>query len=490
LRLSLLLDEGERLVGPDLDIREPVADSRLVRPGDLFAALPGSRTDGLAFAEEALQRGAVALLGDMRILAFAGRATLVVAEDPRRAFARLCARFFAPAPKRVVAVTGTNGKTSTACFARDIWQTLGHKAGYVGTLGIEPTPHVPVPSLTTPDPAALHRALQALARSGVERLAVEASSHGLDQRRLDGLQVRAAAFTRLGRDHLDYHGDLGRYFAAKARLFTGLLGDGGAAVLPADDPWGERIAAALAGRPVRILRFGTGGADIAIAAVKPHPDGIAVRLALDGVERCLRLPLFGPFQARNLAAALALVAAVEEETEPEALLEAAAHARPVPGRMEPVAVTPRGVRVLVDYAHTPDALETALHAVRAHAPGGRVAVVFGCGGDRDPGKRPLMGQVASRLADLVIVTDDNPRSEDPAAIRREVLAGAGPQAVEVGDRREAIAFALRHAGLGAGDVVLVAGKGHERGQIVGGRVLPFDDREVVRELVAAGEAAP
>ncbi|GBD40767.1 UDP-N-acetylmuramoyl-L-alanyl-D-glutamate--2, 6-diaminopimelate ligase [bacterium HR39] len=461
-----------------------------MRPGALFAALPGTRTDGLAFAEDALARGAVALLGDSRIRAFAGRAALLVADDPRRAFARLCARFFAPAPGRVVAVTGTNGKTSTACFVRDLWQALGRPAGYVGTLGVEPDPGVALSSLTTPDPAALHRALSALAGAGVDRLALEASSHGLDQRRLDGLRIAAAAFTQLGRDHLDYHGDMERYFAAKARLFTDLLEDGGGAVLPAGDPWADRLAVLLAGRRVRVLRYGAGDVAIRIHAVEPMADGLAVELELDGTKRRLPLPLFGPFQAANLAAALGLVRAVEPEVPAAELLEAAARVRPVPGRMEPVAETARGVRVVVDYAHTPDALETALRAVRAHVPRGRLAVVFGCGGDRDPGKRPLMGEVAGRLADIVIVTDDNPRSEDPAAIRRAVLVGAGPRAVEIGDRREAIAFALHRAGLGPGDVVLVAGKGHERGQIVKDRVLPFDDREVARGLALGAEAAP
>ncbi len=469
------------MVGPDVEIADLTADSRAVRPGTLFAALRGRRVDGLAFVEEALARGAVALLGDGRITAFAGRATLLVAEDPRRALARIAARLYPERPVRLVAVTGTDGKSSTVAFARDIWRTLGRRAASLGTLGLEPAV-VAAPPLTTPDPPALHRLLAAAARAGIERLALEASSHGLDQRRLDGLVFAAAGFTRLGRDHLDYHGDAESYFTTKARLFETLLAPDGTAVLPLDDPHGRRLAGRVRERGARIAGWGEGVGDPAIAAIRPGPEGLVVELVLAGLRRRLDLPLYGPFQARNLACALGLVRAVETGADAEALLAAAAEVRPVRGRMEPVAVTPRGARVLVDYAHTPDALAAALRAARAHFPRGRLCVVFGCGGERDPGKRAPMGRIARRLADLVIVTDDNPRGEDPAAIRRQVREGAGGDAVEIGDRRAAIAHAVRELPLGAGDVVLVAGKGHERGQIVGGRILPFDDAAVVREL--------
>ncbi len=482
MRLSQLIDPELRVLGPDVEVAQLTADSRKVRPGALFAALRGTRADGLDHAEDALARGAVAMLGDERITRFVRRATLVVAENPRQAFAHLAARFHPGRPRRLAAVTGTDGKSSTVAFTRDIWRALGHSAASLGTLGLDPPLTADVPPLTTPDPVRLHALLAQLAAAGITRLALEASSHGLHQYRLDGLSFEAAGFTRLGRDHLDYHGDMAHYFAAKARLFTELLAPEGVAVLPADDARGRELAARVEASGRRHLTYGPPPADIAIEVVRPRAEGLDLTLALAGTRRRLALPLLGPFQARNLALALGLVWACEPELGPEELLAAASAVRPVPGRMELVATTRAGVRVVVDYAHTPDALAAALTALRAHFPKGRLAVVFGCGGERDPGKRAPMGRIARELADRVVITDDNPRGEDPAAIRRQVRAGAGDQAWEIGDRAEAIAHALFHLGLRAGDAVLVAGKGHERGQLVGGRMLPFDDREVVRAL--------
>jgi len=463
-----------------LEIQGLSADSRKIAPGDLFAAIPGGRSDGRDFIGQAIERGAVAVLTTPGTsVGEHGRpVALLTDENPRRRLALIAARFFGRQPAVIAAVTGTNGKTSVAEFARQIWGRLGLEAASLGTLGLmPPRPDAPA-SLTTPDPVELHRCLAALARDGVEHLAMEASSHGLDQFRLDGVEIRAAAFTNLSRDHLDYHGGTEAYLAAKLRLFAELVPPGGGAVLNADVPEFETLRAAALARGLRIFTYGAGGGDLRLVRIAAAAEGQRLTLKLLGRRHDIVLPLAGRFQAANVLAALGL--AIATGTDPEAALDALPHLTGVAGRLELVARAPSGGQVYVDYAHTPDALRSALEALRPHARG-RLSVVFGAGGDRDRGKRPLMGEAAQSLADQVIVTDDNPRSEDPAAIRREILEAA-TGAWEIGDRAEAIETAV--AALGPDDLLIVAGKGHEPGQIVGDEVLPFDDRDVVRGVVA------
>jgi UDP-N-acetylmuramoyl-L-alanyl-D-glutamate--2,6-diaminopimelate ligase len=460
------------------------ADSRLVQPGFLFAALHGSRADGRAFIDEAVRRGAAAVLacsGTVRPAAAERGAfspvALVFDDNPRRRFAVMAARFYGRQPETVAAVTGTNGKTSVVWFLRQIWTALGHSAASVGTLGIS-APGVERPGgLTTPDPVTLHQTLARLAEMGVDRLAMEASSHGLDQYRLDGVEIAAAAFTNLTRDHLDYHRTMQAYLSAKLRLFSELVAAGGGAVICADAAHADAVHRVADERRLRVLTYGRHGSDLRIEALEPITDGQRLTLRLGGEERSIILPLVGDFQAGNALAAAGL--AIVTGAEAAAVLSTLQALAPVRGRIEWVARVRDRASVYVDYAHTPDALAVVLGALRAQARG-HLVVVFGCGGDRDAGKRPEMGRIAGALADRVIVTDDNPRSEDPAAIRRQILA-ACPTAEEVGDRTEAIDRAVR--ALRAGDVLLVAGKGHETGQIVGARVLPFDDAEVVRTVV-------
>ena len=464
-----------------IEIEGLSADSRQIAPGYLFAALPGSAADGRAFIDEAVAKGAVAVLGPAgtRLKNYGRPVALLTDENPRRRLALMAAQFYGRQPRLIAAVTGTNGKTSVADFTRQIWQHVGCKAASLGTLGLVPAHPAAPPALTTPDPVALQRCLAALAADGFDHLAMEASSHGLDQYRLDGVQVTAAAFTNLSRDHLDYHGSMDAYLGAKLRLFTDLLRDGGLAVINADVPEAEAIKTAVVQRDVTVLSYGQAGHALRLAERTARPDGQALVLDVLGARHDVRLPLAGTFQASNVLAALGL--AIATGSEPEAALAALPHLQGVRGRMELVARTPNGAAVYVDYAHTPDALETVLTALRPHTEG-RLFVVFGCGGDRDPGKRPLMGDAAQRLADVAIVTDDNPRNEDPAAIRRQALAAA-PDACEIGDREDAIAQAVEE--LGPGDILVVAGKGHETGQTVAGEVLPFDDRAVAQAAVAA-----
>src|SRR5579883_161973 len=466
------------------DIRGITADSRHVKPGFLFAALAGSRADGGRFVDDAVARGAVAVLTDdpARFSALTQRTPPVhifFDPNPRRRLARMAARFYAPQPETLVAVTGTNGKTSVSVFTRQIWQLLGHRAASLGTIGIV-GPNFELPgSLTTPDPVTLHRELSVLARSNIDHVALEASSHGLDQYRLDGLELSAAAFTNLTRDHLDYHQDMASYFAAKARLFTELLPPDGTAVINIDSLEGERLVELCRQRGQNILTFGAApGADLRLVSARPLDAGQHLHVSILGEDRDLMLPLIGAFQASNAMAALGLAIATGAIV--DRALDALPKLQGVPGRLQHVATHPGGAPVIVDYAHTPDALETVLTALRAHCRG-KLVVVFGCGGDRDAGKRPQMGAIADRLADHAIVTDDNPRSEDPAAIRRAILA-ACPGAEEIGDRAAAIRHGL--ALLAPGDLLLLAGKGHERGQIIGSVTHPFEDAAVAREAVA------
>ncbi len=469
------------LVGADVEITGLAIDSRQVKPGYLFGALPGFQVDGREFIGQAVKQGAVAVLAasGTELEDDAGSISLVTDDNPRRAIAIMAARFYGTQPHVIAAVTGTNGKTSVAIFTRQIWQQLGYEAASLGTLGVEPErPNAPA-ALTTPDPIELQRCLAELARDGFDHLAMEASSHGLDQSRLDGVAVTAAAFTNLSRDHLDYHGDMAQYFAAKCRLFDSLLAPGGTAVLNADIPEFEKLVAICEQRGLRVLSFGNDGQDIKLIERTPTAAGQRLTIEIHGKAHEVTFPVAGSFQAWNLLAALGLV--ISGGVKPEDAIAAVPALSGVPGRVEYVGNSPAGGAVYVDYAHTPDALETVLTALRPHCEA-RLWVVVGCGGDRDPGKRPMMGEVSTSLADVAIITDDNPRSEDPARIRAAMMAAA-PNGREIGDRREAIFSAVRE--MTEGDLLVIAGKGHESGQKIGDEVHPFDDRDVAREAIAA-----
>jgi len=463
--------------GLPMNLTGVTADSRAVRPGMLFAALPGARADGCGFIGDAVARGAAVVLAPIgtRWPADVPVRPMLLDAEPRRALARLAALQAGPQPERIVAITGTNGKTSTAEFLRQILAESGIEAASLGTLGLVTGTSTGSPGLTTPDPVALAETLAALRREGVQAVALEASSHGLDQFRLDGVRLAAAGFSNLTRDHLDYHGSTEAYRAAKLRLFDELLPPGAPVVVstalePVTMAALEGIAAR---RGLALHRVGAGGDLLRLLRAIPRPGGQVLEIDADGVRREVALPLPGRFQADNalLAAGLAIVTGTLDA------LDRLSRLHGVRGRMELAATLANGAAVYVDYAHTPDALDRVLAALRPHT-AGRLHVVFGAGGDRDAGKRPLMG-AAARAADRAIVTDDNPRGENPAAIRRAVLA-ALPGAIEIGDRAAAIAAAMN--GLGRGDVLVVAGKGHEQGQTVGGTVLPFDDAATVRGL--------
>jgi len=464
-----------------VEITGLTADSRAVRPGFLFAALPGAKVSGLDYIDEAIARGAVGILAPEGTRAHTGFPSVAIIEDalPRRLFAQMAAAFYGAQPEAVVAVTGTSGKSSTVSFARQLWTGLGLKAASLGTLGIESDPITRYGTLTTADPVELHADLAALAKVGVVRAAMEASSHGLDQYRLDGVQVRAAGFTSFGRDHMDYHPTVDAYLAAKLRLFSDVLLPGGSAVLNADIPEFDRIAAAAkaAGHPV--ISYGAHGRELRIVERKPTAGGQTVKLEIFGHAVALDFPLVGQFQLMNALCALGLVIATESG-DPAHIAKGLENLTGVRGRLELVATLPNGATAYVDYAHKPDALVAVIEALRPHTDR-KLIVVFGCGGDRDAGKRPIMGEIAIRLADRVIVTDDNPRTEKPAAIRAAIMAAA-PGAIEIGDRAEAIQAAVGM--LGSGDLLVVAGKGHEQGQIVGNTTRPFDDASVVRDAVA------
>ena len=473
--MARLSDLIQRELASDPEISGVTADSRKVRPGFLFVALPGSRADGRSFIPAALDAGAAAVLAPDDVSGLP--APVVHASDLRRAYALAAKAFYGAQPKTCVAVTGTNGKTSVAVFCRQIFERLGHKSASMGTLGVRAgDEQLTPPGLTTPDAADVSRLLAELARKGVTHLALEASSHGVDQRRLDGVEITAAGFTNLTQDHLDYHGTMGAYRAAKLRLFESLLPRGRMAVLNADsDAYGPFAAAAVTSGQT-VFSVGEAGQGLKLLDRQLVPEGQRLKLQTDGRSHDVRLPLAGDFQASNALVAAGLCIGAGEAA--EAVLAALEHIEGAPGRLQRVGSGARGGEAYVDYAHTPDGLETVLKALRPHARG-RLIVVFGAGGDRDRGKRPLMGQAAASLADVAIVTDDNPRSEEPAAIRAAILAAA-PGATEIGDRREAIRAAS--AMIQEGDVLVVAGKGHEQGQTVGATVHPFDD---VTETAAA-----
>lgn len=459
-------------------------DSREVRAGTLFAALPGSRVHGAEFIQYALRMGAAAVLTDAAGAKLAAEelagsdAALVVSDFPREALARTAALWFGGQPATMIAVTGTNGKTSVSTFVRQIWVEMGLPAVNLGTTGVEGAWAAPL-AHTTPEPITLHRTLAEAAANGITHAAMEASSHGLDQRRLDGVTLKAAGFTNFTQDHLDYHETFEAYFAAKAALFARVLPEDGTVVVNIDDEKGVDIAAIARARGCEVITVGRDGGDLHLQGQRFDATGQDLRFSWRGKTYQKRLNLIGGFQGDNVLLAAGLVIACGAD--PQEVFDTLPHLTTVRGRMQLAATRDNGAAVFVDYAHTPDAVATALAAMRPHVMGRLVAIV-GAGGDRDRAKRPLMGQAAAQHADMVIVTDDNPRSEDPASIRAAVLGGA-PDAMEVGDRAEAILRGVD--ALEPGDALLIAGKGHETGQTVGDDVLPFDDVEQASVAVAA-----
>jgi UDP-N-acetylmuramoyl-L-alanyl-D-glutamate--2,6-diaminopimelate ligase len=463
----------------DLEITGVSADSRRVEPGFVFVAIAGTKADGARFIADAVAKGAVAVVVGAETQVADVGVPVLRAQEPRRALALMAARFFVAQPATVVAVTGTSGKTSVADFTRQIYAALGHKAASLGTIGVVKPDGSLYGSLTTPDPVSLHKTLAELAQEGVTHLAFEASSHGLDQYRLDGVRIKAAAFTNLGRDHLDYHPTMEAYLAAKLRLFTDVLPEDGVAVVNADSAEGAQVVAAAQAAGRRVVTVGRAGENLKLERLVREGFGQRMSVGHEGRVYDVRLPLLGEYQASNalLAAGLAIVTGDSAGR----VLPALQGLHGVKGRLEIVGEAQGGLAV-VDYAHKPEALAAVLAALRPFATG-KLICVIGCGGDRDKGKRPIMGAIAVEKADVVIVTDDNPRSEKPEAIRAEILAGA-VGAREIGDRAEAIRAGV--AMLDKGDVLVVAGKGHETGQIVGDKVLPFSDHEEVRKALGSG----
>jgi UDP-N-acetylmuramoyl-L-alanyl-D-glutamate--2,6-diaminopimelate ligase len=475
--------------GAQAQITGLAVDSRQVKDGTLFAALPGSRMHGGEFIQYALRMGASAILTDVEGARIAADvldgsdAALIVTQDPRSALAFAAALWFGAQPDVVVAVTGTNGKTSVATFTRQIWQALGLPAINLGTTGVEGDFHLPL-AHTTPEPITLHRALAKAAGAGITHAAMEASSHGLEQRRLDAVRLDAAGFTNFTQDHLDYHKTFEAYFQAKAGLFGRVLPEDGVAVINIDDPRGPDVVMLAQSRGQDILSVGRSeAADLRLTGQRFDPTGQTLRFTWHGAPFQAQLPLIGGFQGENVLLAAGLVIATG--TQAESVFEVLHHMQTVRGRMQLAATRDNGAAVFVDFAHTPDAIATAIQALRPHVMG-RLVAIIGAGGDRDTAKRPLMGQAAAQYADQVIVTDDNPRSEDPAAIRAAVMQGC-PAATEVGDRAEAILRGVD--AIGPGDALLILGKGHESGQTVGDDVLPFDDVEQASVAVMALDTA-
>ncbi len=461
MRLSELIDIAAGSLDPE--ITGLTQDSRNVCPGWIFAAIPGSKADGRNYVSDAVGRGAVAILGSMEIAVPDG-IPIIKSDNPRRDLSLIAARFYRAQPAMISAVTGTNGKTSTAHFTQQLWQSAGFKSASLGTLGVCGAV-IKEGSMTTPDPVTLHAELAGLEKAGVTHLAMEASSHGLEQHRLDGVQISVAGFTNLTRDHLDYHETMEHYFASKARLFD-LVKQDGIAVLNADVPEFEKLQGMCRARNLRAISYGTKGNDLRLISRKAMPQGQEVELEIFGQQEKLFIPLVGSFMVMNALCALGMAQGAD--------LWDLSGLKGAPGRLQLVPGHARGAAVYVDYAHTPDALENILAALRPHTTG-RLICLFGCGGDRDPGKRPIMGKIAATQSDLAIITDDNPRSENPEKIRSSIRQGAGPDAKEIGGRREAINWAV--AQLKPGDVLVLAGKGHERGQIFADHVEPFDDVE-------------
>ncbi|MGV3770715.1 MAG: UDP-N-acetylmuramoyl-L-alanyl-D-glutamate--2,6-diaminopimelate ligase [Sphingobium phenoxybenzoativorans] len=460
-------------VDSDAQVTGFAIDNRKVAPGTIFGAFQGLRVNGEDFIADAVAAGAVAVVA--RPEAKVEGAVHIADANPRRLFAQIAARFFSPFPDVTVAVTGTNGKTSTVELARQLWRMMGEKSASIGTLGVTTSVDQVSTGLTTPDIVTFLSNMSGLRREGITHAAFEASSHGLAQYRTEGLPVLAGAFTNLSRDHLDYHGDMDSYFDAKMRLFDEVVAGDGAAVVWADDEWSDKVKERVARRGLRLLSVGVRGEALRLTNRTPTQLGQTLTVEADGATHKINLPLIGAYQAANALTAAGLVIATGGET--KKVLELLGRVQPVRGRLERAVITKTGAPVYVDYAHTPDGLRAAIEALRPHTKG-RLITLFGAGGDRDAGKRPQMGKVAVDLSDHVIVTDDNPRSEEPSSIRSAIMAGA-QGAHEIGGRRPAIAAAIAMAG--ADDIVLLAGKGHEQGQIIGDRVLPFDDVTVARE---------
>lgn len=475
MRLNELFD-GQN-VPANVEIKGMTADSRRVQNGFLFAALNGVDRNGKDFIPQALEKGAAAILCSE--IAETNGAALVLDPEPRRALSLAAARFYPHQPDIIIAVTGTNGKSSTVDFLRQIWTHLGLRAASMGTLGaIGPDGAIDL-GHTTPDPVAIHQTLSDLHGNGVTHVAMEASSHGLAQYRLDGVRLSAVAFTNLTQDHLDYHADFNDYRAAKLRLMTELAPEGSLAVVCADSQETPAFESAARTSGLNVFSVGWRGQDIKIRELSPRATGQVLDLLYRGKEYEVHLPLIGEFQALNALTSASL--AIGLGADPAAVFEALEHLVTVKGRLEFVGQTSNGAAVFVDYAHTPDGLDVLLRAARPHT-AGRLKVIFGCGGDRDSLKRPMMGAMAAKLADDVIVTDDNPRSEDPALIRKAILA-ACPGAAEISDRGDAIRTAI--SGLEAGDTLLIAGKGHETGQIIGHQVIPFSDQDTAKSALEA-----
>jgi UDP-N-acetylmuramoyl-L-alanyl-D-glutamate--2,6-diaminopimelate ligase len=467
----LLLQDAQLPASGDVKISGLTADSRAVEPGFLFAALSGTKVDGASYISQALAKGAAAVICQRGT--YAGAGPIVETNNPRRLLALMAARFYDRQPDTIIAVTGTNGKTSVAVFVRQIWATMGFRAASLGTIGVVGPEGTEYLSHTTPDPVTLQEIVAKLRDDHVRHLAIEASSHGLSQYRLDGLRLTAGAFTNITRDHLDYHATFEEYFNAKMRLFDELLPPSAAAVINMDAPQGPDVLKRAVAKGLLPFTVGAAGADLKLLEAGRTGLGQNLRVQTKSAVHSITLPLVGEFQTSNaLVAAGLVIASGGEETLALHALESLKGAR---GRLDLVGVSDKGASVFVDYAHTPDALENAISALRPYVDG-KLSVVFGCGGDRDKGKRPLMGEVAARLADRVYVTDDNPRTEDAAAIRKEAMVGA-KGAIEIGDRALAIAIAV--ADLESGDILLVAGKGHEEGQTVGKTVIPFSDHDAV-----------
>ena len=473
--LSALIGDAVGTAG-DARVTGFAIDHRKIAEGTIFGAFRGATFNGEDFIADAIAAGAIAIVAhpDAAVVG----ALHIRSDNPRKTFAQIAAKFFAPFPKHVAAVTGTNGKTSTAELARQLWRMAGHNAASIGTLGVTTAEEQVRTGLTTPDIVTFLSNMSGLSREGVSHAIFEASSHGLHQYRVAGVPVGVVAFTNLSRDHLDYHGDMDSYFEAKMRLFDDIATDTATAVIWADDAWSEKAITRAKARDLNLITVGENGKGIRLISRKPTQLGQDLEIEVQGETYKVKLPLIGAYQASNALMACAVVIGSGEKADD--VIANLSRLQTVRGRLERAAIARSGAPIYVDYAHTPDGLDAAIKALRPHT-SGRLIVVFGAGGDRDVGKRAQMGAVAQQHADIAIITDDNPRSEIPAAIRAAIREGA-PDALDIGDRREAITKAIQMAA--AGDIVLIAGKGHEQGQIVGDRVLPFDDVEVARECIA------
>ncbi|WP_340151825.1 UDP-N-acetylmuramoyl-L-alanyl-D-glutamate--2,6-diaminopimelate ligase [uncultured Sneathiella sp.] len=479
MRLSELMKGRDVPVVHDKHVKGLTADSRLVEPGFLFAALSGTRADGREYIEEAVNKGAVAILTDKAYEPEDCSLPCFREENPRLILARLASRFYGAEPETIAAVTGTNGKTSVAYFTRALWEAMELPAASIGTLGVVMPDQIMPLGYTTPDPVLLHKTLTYLVGHGIQHAVIEASSHGLDQYRLDGVRIKSAAFTNLTRDHLDYHPTSEAYLTAKLGLISRVLDRSGTAVLNADSEVYPAFLRAAKDRGVNIISYGRDGDEIKLIEATPESAGQAIKIDVFGTRHDIMLPLAGEFQALNALCALGLV--IGAGGVPGVASKALSKITNVPGRLELVAQLSNNAAIYVDYAHSPDALETVLEAVRSHAKG-KIVVVFGCGGDRDKGKRAEMGRIAGLYADIAIITDDNPRTEDAALIRADIIV-ACPDAFNIGDRYAAIEAAISK--LGPDDILVVAGKGHEEGQVIGTETIPFNDKKAVQQIVAA-----